>query len=70
MRLIPAIRPDHTLLWLPDGMAARLKVARMTDLTPDQWSDAELQGLLASRLAANEAKQPCTAEWHVKNGYA
>lgn len=69
MELLPALRADGTLFYLPPEMAKRLKVAAGVRLSPAQWEDRELQAMLASRIARNEAKGHCNADWHTDNGY-
>lgn len=66
--LAPFLRPDRTLVWLPNGLVQRLGLQRGKQITTLQWNDREMVALLASREKANEAKQRCDADWHIKNG--
>ncbi len=69
IHLIPTLRPDGTLLWIPQGIATLLGVAADARLTEAQWENRELQALIQSRLKANEAGVKCTNAWHEENGY-
>ena len=45
-------RPDGTTLWLPEILASSLGLTHHGQLTPGQYEHAEIQGLIARRLAA------------------
>lgn len=64
--MMPVLRPDTTLLWVPDQMAAAMGLQRGQRLTEEQWQDREFQALIFSR---QQAKGQCNAEWHEKQGY-
>lgn len=71
MALLPTLRADGTLFYLPPEMAKRLGVNAGDRLTAAQWEDRELQAMLASRVLRNEPPSSgrCTVEWHQENGY-
>jgi len=50
--LIPTLRPDHTLLWLPASIVAAFGIASSAgtpQLTPEQFESTTVQELLAQR---------------------
>lgn len=49
--IVCTLRPDGTTLWLPEIMAGFLGLVRGQRLTDAQFNEAEIQGLLAGRLA-------------------
>lgn len=68
--LIPAVRPDGTLVWIPRRMAKRIGMKKRGErLTEAMWNDEELQALIHSRTKANEAGVVCDSYWHEQNGY-
>ena len=50
--IIYTVRPDGTALWLPAILAGSLNIRSGQHLTIDQYQHAEIQGLIARRLAA------------------
>lgn len=64
---LPVVRPDKTLLWVPCGIAKRLKLKAGSVMTKKQFDDEEVTAMLNSRALNTSAH--CSVEWHIKNGY-
>lgn len=54
---IYVVRPNGTALWIPDSVAARMRLQSGDTLTVKQYESDDIQGLIARRIAAEKGRK-------------